>query len=109
MTLTAIAGDGTTHEFPDGTDKGVVDFAMKKYALDHTSAGPAATGPAVDDFFKDSAPGRILDAFGQGFKDNWGASNLAPDLEKDLKDAGIFNDYENGRTSAIKSVNEAFL
>lgn len=58
-----------------------------------------------------SRSGRLLSAFGQGAKQGWGAEpmGLSDETEQALKKAGVFNDYANGRTSFIKSMNEALM
>src|SRR5262249_453838 len=54
---------------------------------------------------------RVLDAFGQGMKDGWGAgpAGLSPQTERALRDHGVFNDYTSGRTSILKSFNEVMI
>lgn len=53
----------------------------------------------------------VLDAFGQGFKQSWGADKLGiSDGTADyLKKIGIFNDYQKGQTSLIKAGNEVLI
>lgn len=55
MTITAIAADGTKHEFPDETDQTVIGRVMKSYAQDHPSR---ETTPAA----------QLLTSTGQGFE-----------------------------------------
>ena len=49
-----------------------------------------------DELTDASTTGRVLDAFGQGLKDGWGAEplGLSPDSEKWLRDNKIFDDYQ---------------
>jgi len=45
MTITTRSADGVLHQFPDGTDQGVIDSVMKQYAQQSASpAGGAAKG-----------------------------------------------------------------
>ena len=58
MPIQAQAADGTTHEFPDGTQPAIIDKAMKSYA--QSGAGSVAAGK----------PGRVPSAtmgMGEGF------------------------------------------
>jgi hypothetical protein len=54
---------------------------------------------------------RVLDHFGQGAKQGWGAEPLGISKESEdaLKKAGIFNDYDNGQRSIIKAANESLF
>lgn len=91
------------------------------------SAQPGTELPTADEFFAPqqgrvargiaalheaipSAP-HVLEAMGQGAADAWGSTPpvLSPEAEKGLRDAGIFNDYADGHTSLMKSINEAFM
>ncbi|HEV2674165.1 MAG TPA: hypothetical protein VGV37_06445 [Aliidongia sp.] len=78
-------------------------------------AGAGATVPpssaATDQFLATTAVGRVLDAFGQGAKQGWGAEPLgmSPDTEAFMKKAGLFNDFQDGHTGIMKSFNEAIL
>ena len=45
VTITAESADGTTHEFPDGTDQTVVDRVMKDYAMKGAAPPPPAVPP----------------------------------------------------------------
>lgn len=84
-------------------------------AIARTAAGPQAPqqGPAHDVLWGNlaSAGGRILNAYGAGAAQQWGAEplGLSPEAETGLSKAGIFNDYSSGHTSFIKSANEAFI
>lgn len=57
------------------------------------------------------AGSRILDAVGQGAEDGWGSEPLGLDAatEASLRQHGVFNDYQNGHTSLMKSFNEAII
>ena len=52
MTVSAQAADGTTHEFPDGTDPTVVDRVMKDYAAQAAPPAPGSVSkaPATEGF-----------------------------------------------------------
>lgn len=69
------------------------------------------TGANWDAAASEGELGKVLTAFGHGVKDGWGAEPLGmpDDLVKGLREAGIFNDYQSGRASLVKSFNEAFM
>lgn len=80
--------------------------------------GPTAppipqSGAAHDAYWQNLnlAGSRILDAFGQGAKDGWGAEPLgaSPGVENALKRLGVFNDYTSSHADFLKSVNEAWM
>lgn len=75
------------------------------------SASPAPATPEFERFLSMTPSGRILDAFGQGLKDGWGAGppGLSPESEKAMRDAGVFNDYSKNSTSILKTFNEAIM
>lgn len=54
---------------------------------------------------------RILDHFGQGAKQGWGAepNGLSQESADALKKAGIFNDYDKGQRSIVKAMNESLF
>jgi hypothetical protein len=54
---------------------------------------------------------RILDHFGQGARQGWGAepNGLSQESAEALKKAGVFNDYDKGQKSIIKAANEALF
>lgn len=54
---------------------------------------------------------RRLNAAGQGFQDAWGAKpiGLTDEDQSNLRKAGVFNDYEAGHESLMKSFNEAVI
>lgn len=68
-------------------------------------------GEGWDNYFESAPAGRILDAFGVGAKQGWGAQQfgLSPDAAEWMKKAGLFNDYTKGQNSIIKSFNEALI
>lgn len=72
---------------------------------------PSATGDLADQYYSTSAVGRVLNAFGQGVKDAWGTRPLGLDdqTEQSLAKLNWINDYKNGKTSILKSFNEAFI
>lgn len=69
------------------------------------------SSPAMDEFFTKTPVGRVMDAFGQGVKAGWGAQPLGitPEQEAEARKMGWFNDYQNNRTSLLKSFNEAII
>lgn len=54
---------------------------------------------------------RILDSFEQGFEQGWGTDRLGLSDESTeyLKKIGIFNDYQKGQASLVKTANEVLL
>jgi hypothetical protein len=54
---------------------------------------------------------RILDSFGQGFEQGWGTDQLGLSQEStdQLKKLGIFNDYQKGQASLVKTANEVLI
>ena len=72
------------------------------------------TSPIQDLIFGDTSVNpvaRVLDAFGQGAKQNWGVGGeaISDESAKFLKNAGLFNDYQKGQHSIIKSANEVLM
>jgi GNAT superfamily N-acetyltransferase len=72
------------------------------------------TSPIQDLIFGDTSVNpvaRVLDAFGQGAKQGWGAEPLgiSKESEEALKKMGIFNDYDKGQKSIIKAANESLF
>lgn len=61
MTIRAQSADGATHEFPDGTDQGVIDGAMKSYAQKAESDRPEGGGflAGVGDFLASTPRGAV--------------------------------------------------
>ena len=54
--------------------------------------------------------GRVLDAFGYGFKQNWGAGQQEmTEADEYMRKAGIWDDYQKGQHSIIKAANEAVM
>lgn len=72
---------------------------------------PQYAGAIDDDWVQQSNVGPILDAFGQGAKDGWGTRPLGLDEDtvKTLRQYGVFNDYEAGRTSLVRTFNETLI
>lgn len=68
-------------------------------------------GEYMDAYFTGQAGGRFLEQFGHGFNTGWGTKPLGvdPKTEKELKEAGIFGDYEKGTNNIIRKANEAIL
>ena len=53
---------------------------------------------------------RVLDAFGYGFKQDWGAGNAElSEADEALRKAGVYNDYAKGQRNIIKAANEAVM
>lgn len=75
------------------------------------AAPPPPSGFMADITYAQGALGRIMHAFGQGAAQGWGTDQvgLSPGTEQTLKNAGLFNDYQDTRTSIIKSFNEALI
>jgi hypothetical protein len=92
------------------------------------TGAPAGGLPTPEQLFPDTAPpsgaahdtvwsslqnagARILNYAGAGFSDAWGARPLGldEDSEAAMRKAGVFNDYQAGHDSFMKSVNEAFI
>lgn len=73
-------------------------------------AAPPQAGFAHDVLWSSKDAGaRILSSIGYGFDQDWGAKQQEPDLVTTLRQAGVFNDYQPGHDSWIKSANEAIL
>lgn len=79
-------------------------------AHSQTNTQPSS-GPISDSFFSSTSLGRIMSSFGQSAADGWGARpiGLGPEGDAQLTKMGWFNDYQNNKTSLIKSFNEAFI
>jgi hypothetical protein len=72
------------------------------------------TSPIQDLIFGDTSVNpiaRILDHFGQGARQGWGAepNGLSDESAEALKKIGIFNDYDKGQRSIIKAANESLF
>lgn len=69
------------------------------------------SGGLSDYLFNQNPFAHVMKAFGQGFEQQWGSEplGLSQDSEKELRDLGIFNDYNSGRTNLVKSFNEAVI
>jgi len=82
------------------------DRKAKNYGVSHS--------PVQDLIFGDKTVNpvaRILDSFGQGFEQGWGTDRLGLSDESTdyLKKIGIFNDYQKGQSSLVKTANEVLL
>jgi hypothetical protein len=69
-------------------------------------------GKFWDSVIDSSHPGYILHRFAQGAAQGWGAQQNLGFTDKELKDmrsGGLFNDWEAGQRSIIKSFNESLL
>lgn len=68
-------------------------------------------GDLMDSYFASKAPeGRILDSFGQGFKDGWGSvDNYEQDTMKYLTEKGLGKDVLEKRGDIAKAYNQAFM
>lgn len=73
--------------------------------------GTSQVNTPQESFLDSTSVGRVLDAFGQGAKNGWGAEplGLSDESVKALRDGGWFNDFENGRINLGKGFNEALL
>lgn len=76
----------------------------------HHGTGSFA-GDIADTFFTESAPGRVMNAFGQGVKQSWGHGFVELGQETDawMTKHGVYNDYQKGNENLIKGLNETFL
>src|SRR5215469_4304355 len=76
--------------------------------FDSIKAAPDGSykGADADSWFSHSAAGRVLSAFGHGIQEGWGEDyKLSDDTVKELRSSGVFNDYQTGRTSLVRSFN----
>lgn len=74
------------------------------------SGRPMESTGVIDDYIKHTGVGRILDAFGQGASNAWGAEGVwSPGAEDAMRKAGIFNDVDPAQRSLLKSANEALI
>ena len=69
------------------------------------------SGAAQDSFWSFGTAGHILNAFGVGAKDGWGASNvgISDDFATQMRKAGLFNDWQKGEQNFYKGVNEGVI
>jgi hypothetical protein len=72
---------------------------------------PRNVSPVQDYLFASSRiPGRALDAFGYGFKQDWGAGQeQMTEADEYMRKAGIWDDYQKGQHSIIRAANEAIM
>lgn len=89
-------------------DQSSLPSATQFFGLEQPQSGSVADtiwSSATD------AGAHILKSMGYGAAEGWGAQPLELAKETDgwLRKVGIFNDYQNGHTSMVKSFNEAFL
>lgn len=75
------------------------------------SGGGVMEGPIWDAYASQGSVAKVLSAFGQGAKEGWGAAGppIEPETEEFLRKSGVWNDYQAGHTSFIRSLNEAFM
>ena len=111
-TLTADQLFGTADQAqPEGAPapSGVLSSAQ----LFPPDPGPPQSGAAFDQVWasRELPIANVLNAAGQGVSQAWGARPLGLDdaSEDALRKAGIFNDYQTGHESFMKSVNEAII
>jgi len=66
---------------------------------------------ALDDYVAQSSIGKVLNAFGQGVRQGWGAADLGldPTTEASLKQAGILPDVQKGQGGLLRAFNEAII
>lgn len=69
------------------------------------------TGPVADMVFdqEDGPHKRIVDAFKQGFRDNYGALNWPDQVDDYFRKTGIYSDYHDKQQSLLKTFNDAFM
>src|ERR1700761_709176 len=100
------------HEmFPDKLPDVDQMFPDRKTS-DSTGIFARNNSPVHDMIFADPgrAHARVLDAFGYGFNQNWGAGTQEfSEADEALRKAGIYNDYAKGQHSIIKAANEAVM
>lgn len=78
--------------------------------FDQFDAG--ASGPPMPAFLFEHGPrANVLNAFGQGVSEGWGAGalGLSDESEDFLRKAGIFNDLDEGHQSWLRTFNEALI
>lgn len=67
-------------------------------------------GPEYESWLAQSSIGKVMDAFGQGVKQGWGADEVIhPDTAALLQKAGVLSDVKSGQTGIIRSFNDALL
>jgi hypothetical protein len=68
-------------------------------------------GAYWDKHFSQGATGWILNKFGQGAVHGFGQQELglSEKTVKEMRDLGIFNDFEKGQTSVVKTINESVM
>lgn len=102
----------TTDEFFTPPKPSTSDLASSALSSIVTADHPL-DNPAVDAFMQNTAPGRIMSAFGHAFAEGGQGGQLGiqpgSDTESALKKAGVFNDYMKGENDFGKAVNEAFI
>lgn len=103
--------DNTTLPTADQAFGANLPTADQAFGASQPQEQPSYSGGVADYFFHNTGPGRILTAFGKGQEQEWGgvAKTWQKSTEQELTKMGVFNDYTSGRTSLIKSFNEAFL
>jgi hypothetical protein len=73
---------------------------------------PPQSGPVADAIATHAPQGSILNAFGQGFSDEWGSAKFGPELKEWLDKTGILYGPQaaaKGKLSVAQAFNEAFL
>ncbi len=67
--------------------------------------------PLMDKFLSQTSVGRVLDAFGQGAKDGWGAQPLgiSDETSAELRNAGVFQDLNDASVQPLRFFNEALI
>jgi hypothetical protein len=92
--------------------------APKKNPFDQFDAKPATSysfpeGEAGDSLAMQGPISHVLDAFGQGVKQQWGAmtasAGLSPATQQWMRKNGVWNDYSEGSGSFWKTMNEAIM
>lgn len=103
-------------------DQAVNDFQKAHGVTEDQAAGDydkvagsqqSFTGKLADDFFSNgivSGTGRVMDAFGQGLKGDWGhSSNIEGELKEWTSKSPAFKDFEDKHKLLAKGFNEAFV
>lgn len=68
------------------------------------------SGAMSDAYYAVGGVGRALTAFGQGASQGWGDSQTLPeDSQKELDKTGSSKDFKDGKSSVLKSSNEAWM
>jgi hypothetical protein len=67
------------------------------------------TGEIWDAYINNSPIGHVLNAFGQGAKEGWGAPVFNPKTMESLREYGLFEDIDKNQSMLSKAFNEAIV